>query len=164
MANWNEIVNEHGPVVIRVAARILGDSDEGEDVAQDVFCQAFQLWEQQTIENWPALLRSIATRRAIDRLRRRHPVVPLSTDPPTNCASPPAELVAKELVQRLRVELARLPDRQAEIFMLRYFEEQSNRDIAETLGISITNVSTALTKARNSLSQRLTDIRCGDAR
>jgi RNA polymerase sigma-70 factor (ECF subfamily) len=164
MANWNEIITDHGPVVVRVASRILGNAADVEDVTQDVFCQAFQLWEEQTIENWPALLRSIATRRAIDRLRRRQPVVPLPDDLPTDSASPSADLAEKELAHRLRVELARLPEHQANVFAVRYFEELSNQEIAEALGISTSNVSTSLTKARDSLSHRLADIRCGDAR
>lgn len=164
MADWDKIVNEHGPIVIRAATRILGNSTEAQDVAQDVFLQVFKLWKKQSVGNWAGILRSIATRRAIDYIRKRRPTVPFASDPIATSPSPTATLESKEMACRLRIELAKLPKRQAEIFALRYFECLSNQEISVLLRTSSSSVSTALNKARTALSQALADFQNGDPR
>jgi RNA polymerase sigma-70 factor (ECF subfamily) len=147
--------------VFQIVSRILGSS-EAEDAAQEVFLQAFQFWQKQRVDNWPGLLRRIATRNAIDRLRRRTLSKPLSFDPVDEINSPCEQLSTAELATRLRLEVARLPARQAEIFALRYLEGLSNNEIADLLGTSPSSVSTALAKARDSLATRLADLKYGD--
>ena len=158
--DWNSIVNEHGRIVLRIASRILGARD-AEDVAQEVFLHAFQLWSRSTVDNWPGLLRTIATRVAIDRLRRRLQNYPLPPDLAGRDPAPDHGLTSSELADRLRIEIARLPDRQAEIFSLRYFDGLSNSEIAELLKTSPSSVSTTLLKARDTLATRLVDLKCG---
>ena len=109
MSDWPQIVAEGGPIVLRIAKRILGSLADAEDVAQEVFCQAFQLGQKQEISSWPALLRTLATRRSIDRLRRRVRLQSLDAELWTEDRPPIDEISNKELVARLRIALARLP-------------------------------------------------------
>lgn len=159
--DWNSIVNEHGRIVLRIASRILGPHD-AEDVAQEVFLKAYQLWNRSTVHNWPGLLRTIATRHSIDRLRCRLVESPLPVDLADTNPAPHQRLSTTELVNRLRTEIACLPDRQAEVFTLKYFDGLSNSEIARLLQISASNVSTSLLKARETLATRLIDLQCGD--
>ena len=64
---------------------------------------------------------------------------------------PEAEAMEHELRERLRLAIAELPAREAEVFCLRYFEELSYDKIAETLGIRRGAVAAALHKARSKL-------------
>ncbi len=149
MATWDQIVNDHGPIVIRLAQRILGRGPDAEDMVQEVFLEAFQLRQRQEIGNWAGLLRKMATRRALDRLRRRRRTEPLDDLKLSSPGSSPHETaVARELAARLREAIAQLPDGQAAVFSLRYFHELSYAQIAEALGIESSAVGMALHKAR----------------
>jgi RNA polymerase sigma-70 factor (ECF subfamily) len=158
MATWDQIVSEHGPIVVRLARRILGPGPDAEDVVQEVFLEAFQLKQRQAVGNWAGLLRKVATRRALDQLRRRRRTEPLSTVESTDRGGGPHETaVAVELALRLREAISQLPDGQAAVFALRYFEELSYDQIAQALGIRSSAVGMALHKARAKLHALLND-------
>ena len=158
------IVDEHGARVLRVAARILGSVHEAEDVAQDVFIEAYRLFQAGPVQSWAGLLVRLATLRAIDRRRRATPTEALvDTDCPTTIG-PPDVAVANELAQRLRAAVGRLPDQQAAIFTLTYFEQLSRDEVASSLGISTEAVSTALYKARQRLMSQLSVSTRGESR
>ena len=137
MTDWKCIVDEYGPAVFRIASRILGHHQDAEDVAQDVFCEVYQLHAKTSVDNWPALLRRIATLRSIDQLRRRRTTVPLEAAQfADTCSDPLDRVVAGELVNRLRQAMTELSEQQAAVFSLRYFEGLSNSEISESLGVN----------------------------
>jgi RNA polymerase sigma-70 factor (ECF subfamily) len=147
--SWDQIVREHGPLVFGLAWRILGHAADAEDVVQDVFLQAHQMQQSRPIDCWPALLRRLASCRALDRLRKRRATVPLDGLALAAIGDgPEAVLIERELAERLRQAVAELPEREGTVFCLRYFEDLSNRRIAKTLNISAGAVGVALHKAR----------------
>jgi RNA polymerase sigma-70 factor (ECF subfamily) len=163
MPHWNAIVREHGPMVFRVAWAILGDADEAEDVGQEVFLELWRLLQSREIENFGGLLRRMATLRALDRLRRLKRSVPLDDEAAlATDRGPEADAIGKERAEILRAAIARLPERMAAVFCLRYGEHLSNREIAEVLKISPSAVSTALHKARSRLESLLSSSIRGD--
>jgi RNA polymerase sigma-70 factor (ECF subfamily) len=158
LADWESIIREHGPSAFDSAWRILGHVADTEDAVQDALMDAFRLYQEQTITNWGGLLRHLAMRRALDRLRKRRRMKSLAQEPPSCCSSQPAEVaMAHELAERLRRVLAGLPKRPASVFSLRYFAGMSNAEIAETLEISTDAVGVALHTARVKLKNALGD-------
>ncbi|MGO9112166.1 MAG: RNA polymerase sigma factor [Thermoguttaceae bacterium] len=161
LADWESIVRTHGPMAFDTAWRLLGHVADTEDAVQEALLDAFRLQGRQPVGNWGALLRHLATRRAIDRLRKRRTDDPLPLDPPTfEPASPESQqpdsvAVERELANRLRWAVAELPDREASVFSLHYFGEMANGEIAETLGISADAAGVALHKARKRLTELL---------
>lgn len=156
MTDWDRIVGEHGPVVFATAWRILGHAADTEDVMQEVFLQAHQMQLTQEVRCWEALLRRLAACRALDRLRQRRRVIPLEgLSIATTANDPEAIAVERELDSRLRQALGQLPRREATVFCLRYFDDLSYEQIAETLQISLGAVATALHKARTRLESIL---------
>ena len=157
MTDWDRIVREQGPMVFGTAWRILGHAGDAEDVVQDVFLEVHRLWTARPVRYWPALLRRLASCRALDRLRQRKVYVALDgLSPLSNGDSPEDEAIGRELAGRLREAVATLPEREAAVFCLRYFEDHSYQSIAETLGITTRAVATALHKARGKLEALLT--------
>lgn len=160
--DWPEIVNSHTALVVGSVRRIAGNNHDAEDVVQDVFLEAYRASQKAEIRNWPGFLRRLATRRAIDRLRRRRT---RPFDEPTTEATeavdtspqPHQNAAADELARRLRGAIALLPRTQAEVFSMRCFEVMTYQQIADTLGISSNAVGLALHKARTRLQALFAD-------
>jgi RNA polymerase sigma-70 factor (ECF subfamily) len=149
VTDWDRIVREHGPIVFATAWRILGHAADAEDVAQEVFLQAHQMQQVEAVRCWEALLRRLAACRALDRLRQRKANVSIDgLALATSSDNPEAVAIERELSARLRLAVAQLPRREAAVFCLRYFEDLSYEQIAETLSIRVGAVATALHKAR----------------
>src|SRR6516165_7568288 len=106
VTDWERIVREHGPRAFGTAWRILGHAADAEDVVQEVFLQAFQVQQEERVRCWEALLRRLATCRALDRLRQRRASVPLEGLALVNPSDDPeAVAVEHELADRLREAL-----------------------------------------------------------
>jgi RNA polymerase sigma-70 factor (ECF subfamily) len=138
------------------ALRIVGQAADAEDVVQDVFLEVHRLWQSRDVPNWEATLRTLATRRAIDRLRKRKGEKSLP-ERVVDIRSATAESLAcgRERQELVRQSITRLPQQQAEIFLLRYLEDQSPQQIALALGISTHAVASSLHKARVRLEAEL---------
>jgi RNA polymerase sigma-70 factor, ECF subfamily len=118
--------------------------------------EGYRIAQDQPVANWPGLLSRVALHRAIDRLRRRRPTEPLAGAEASPEHGPPETAIARELAGRLREAIARLPEGQAAVFCLRYFDELSYGEIAERLGLEPGAVGVALHKARQKLQAMLT--------
>lgn len=156
--NWGLVVERHAERVFRIAYRILGSVHDAEDVSQEVFAEAMTIHQAGPIRTWTGLMVRLATVRSIDRLRkdRKQPESLPNVDF-NSCASPRPDqrLIAAELAMWLRCEIRKLPDQQAAIFSLAYFEQLSRNEIATALDVSPETVSTTLYKARKKLANRL---------
>src|SRR5438128_5345494 len=71
MTNWLQIVQEHGPLVWRTAYRLLNHGADAADCFQRTFVSALEVALVERVRHWPALLRRLATARALDQLRQR---------------------------------------------------------------------------------------------
>lgn len=151
LPDWDRIVERHGQRVFRVALRILGSVQDAEDIAQDVFVEAYRLHKAGPVQSWTGLLVRIATLRSIDRLRRARPLQELREMTAAVTAEPFEEAIAIELSERLRKAVVELPDQQATIFVMTYYEELSREEVAASLGLSPEGVSAGLYKARQRL-------------
>jgi RNA polymerase sigma-70 factor, ECF subfamily len=162
--DWGRIVEKHGDRVLGIATRILGSTHDAEDVAQDVFIEAYRLYRAGPVQSWAGLLVRLATMRAIDRRRRMRPTEDLADSDRPTTFGPFDQAVANELAEWLRAAVSRLPDQQAAIFTLSYFEQLSRDEIASSLRISAEAVSAALYKARQRLMSQLSVLNHGEPR
>jgi RNA polymerase sigma-70 factor (ECF subfamily) len=152
LIDWQAIVREHGPPAYETAWRILGNTADTDDAVQEAMLDAVRVARERTIDNWGGLLRRLAACRALDFLRKRRPKS-LEVEPHAPLvAQPEAVAVRNELATRLRTHLAELAPREAEVFSLRYFGEQSNTEIAAALHLQTGAVAVLLHKARTRLA------------
>ena len=157
MTDWNAIVTDHGPLVWRVAFRLLGNEADAADCFQRTFVSAM---EAADVKHWPALLRRVATARALEQLRDRYrrtragplPDVPL---PDFRAADPLDSASAGELAQRLREALGRIDPRQAEVFCMACLHGYAHPEIAAELGITANHAGVLLNRARTALRIQL---------
>jgi len=157
MIDWDRLAEQHGRMVWRTAYRLLGSAEDAQDCLQETFLSALEISRRQRVENWPGLLRHLATARALDCLRqrtrqeeRRERVADLTAASASH-TNPVHMAEAAELASRLRDTLARLPTRQAEVFILRFLGDMSYREIADTLGLKENAVGVLLHEARERL-------------
>ncbi|MBF4163700.1 sigma factor [Nocardioides acrostichi] len=83
------------PRLTRLAARVLGDPAEAEDVVQQAWLRLHGT-DASAVENPPGWLTTVTTRLCLDQLRRRTPEPAPEVDP--GCSAPdPAEEVLDEM-------------------------------------------------------------------
>lgn len=152
MTNWEAMIEEHGPLVVRISWRILGHASDVEDNAQEVFLEAYRLHAKQPVRHWRGLLRRLATLGALAKLRRRrHELALDAVTPLDHRETPEQNAICQELEARLRAAVADLPEREGASFSLRYYEGLELPEVADSLGISYSAAATALCRARAKL-------------
>lgn len=169
MTDWHEIISIHEAMLWRTVYRVLNHRDDALDCCQEALLDAYKYALNHEVDDWGALLTSLATRRAIDRLRKRvrarQILVSLNDapEPATDADCPVQRAQASELMDRLRNVLAELPDKQAEVFWLGCVEGLSHEQIGLQLTISPNESRVLLHRARLQLASTL-DSRHFDAR
>lgn len=168
-ATYKAVFRECYPKLLFYATRLVG-SDEAEDVVQDVFVElwrrrdgvvmgeqilaflyrsvytkALNLLKHQAIENnYSAAMVEIYERK-------------LQFYQPDN-----AEVIRRIEDRELRKEIFEaineLPDKCREVFRLSYLHEMKNKDIADTMGISLRTVEAHMYKALKFLRERLSHL------
>ena len=159
-SDWDSIVLANSAVVTAAALRILGCLSDAEDVAQEVFLEAFQKWGTGSDNAWSGLLRRMAVCRSLDLLRCRRRIDALVFQPADlREMSPEESLLRQESHDLLRMAVAELPNRESEVFCLVCFEGLSHEQIAGALQISRGAVATLLSKARAKLVETFQSVR-----
>jgi RNA polymerase sigma-70 factor (ECF subfamily) len=158
------VERESGPIV-RACARVLGDPDAAEDVAQECFVTAYQLigsWRGEgSLHGW--LIR-IAINRALRAVKRQRRLLPLeneSGEPLTipGGVEPLPDVLAAERDRLVQQAVASLPEPYRETIVLRYFGELSIAEIASQTGHPIGTVKTHLGRGLLRLRPALAELR-----
>lgn len=133
----------HGPGLVKLLWRILGNETDVCDAYQDVFVRLANLSPEQKPRNIRAYMFRTAANIAVSMLRRRklqHAMIDrirqADNRPPV--PDPGGELDARMLLSRLREAIGRLPDYLSDVIVLRDLGEMPYCDVAKTLGITQT--------------------------
>lgn len=141
------------PAMQRMAERLLGNEDEAADVVQDCFVA---LWQQRDdmrrVVNREAWCIQLVKHRCIDIIRKRKPTYSIDDNMPLYEDEDSAYSDRLDLAKTL---LGQLPERQAEAVRMRHFDDLDNDEIAATMGISVGNVYTLLSRAYNAMRQMI---------
>ena len=129
----------HAVGLIRLAVVMLGDRAAAEDVVQEAFCGLYRRWGQLADPGKALSYVRAATlngcrselRQRIRAQRRGGP----APDAADAASAEQAALLGEEHRQVLSA-LRRLPDRQREALVLRFYLDQTEPEIAESMGIS----------------------------
>jgi RNA polymerase sigma-70 factor (ECF subfamily) len=151
-----QIFVSHKDLVFRAAYRITGNGSDAEDVLQTVFLRLTGQEDFSAIGNLKAYLHRSAVNASLDLLRVRKDSQTVQIDQETNGFEPAsAETAGKavELRDWLRQALARLNPRWAEMFVLRFVEDYSNREIAGMMKTSSAVVAVVLHRTRAQLKK-----------
>lgn len=158
--DWSEIEKRYGPIVWSTAYRILRNYDDASDCYQDVFVELYEKSKAQHFEVKSALFKWLATRRAIDQLRKKSVAEAKIRDmavltKPKTADAPGREIEGTEIVEIVRASLAELPSKQAEVFWLRCVEELTYEEIAKHVGASANQVGVLFHRSKSKLRRIL---------
>ena len=142
----------HHAMVFRAAYKVTGNAADAEDVLQTVFLRlASRDLSVELMENAEAYLRRAAVNASINLLELRSRAnVPLDKAPEPHAVGDNADL--REV---LRLAMATLGARTAEMFALRFIEGYSNGEIAQEFGVSTLVVAVTLHRAKKQLQKEL---------
>ena len=155
-----ELVRRHGPMVLGVCRRVIGDSHLAEDAFQAVFLvlarRANVVRPRAQVGNW---LYGVAYRTALKAkaLRAKRATRETSMESAPQPIAPTSAEIWSDLQPILDAELAKLPDKLRLPIVLCDLEGRSQREVAKQLGIAPATLAGRIGKARQLLAERLTD-------
>jgi RNA polymerase sigma factor (sigma-70 family) len=147
------LMQRHGPMVLGVCQRLLGNSHSAEDAFQATFLilvrQAASIRRAQSVGSW---LHGVALRVASKAQARRRRERQVKQMPH---AEPLDDLTWQELRSVLDEEIGRLPPKYQAPIVLCYLESKSYYHAAQELGWSKSTLAKRLGRARELLRRRL---------
>ena len=147
MSDFQMLVKDQLPRLIRYAAALTRDADEALDLAEDTVLEALASEHEQSSDtDLRVWLLSLLHDHRRNPFRRDNPLADLS--PPENDAAP---LSLSELDRAL----GRLPEEQRAAVLLVGLEDMSKAETATVLRVSIGAVRVRLARARENLSRIL---------
>ena len=159
---FNALVEDYSSQVLNTATRILGDAQKAQDVHQEVFLAIWRRWNTYNGQvNWRGYLYRTTVRKAIEIAiqEKNQMILKYKHQQFTNNdnAEPAAGVITAELREKLAGCLAKLPQRQADVFVLSRMEGFTSQTIAEILDCSNETVRVHLHRAVKRLAVELGD-------
>jgi RNA polymerase sigma-70 factor (ECF subfamily) len=154
-AGFGERIAENQRRVFQIAYGVLGNAADAEDVAQEAFLRAYQKFDSlREAEKFRAWVNRIVFRLALNRHRsyRRR----LARDTAWQITETQVADGAKDaeqcvMLERLRREIERLPQKLRSVLQLSLVEEMEAADVGAVLGIPAGTVRSRLHTARKCL-------------
>lgn len=158
-AEFSAYMAARQPSLLRTAYLLTGDRHTAEDLVQTAFAKLYLNWEKvQRREVLDAYARRILVNEHNSLWRRpwkkRETV---SDDLPDRAAAPPPSS-SRGYDEELWAFVQTLPHKQRAAIVLRYYEELSEAETAEVLGVSVGTVKSQTSRALASMRARVGEI------
>lgn len=158
----DDLVRAHYPDILRAACHLLGNADDGADLAQDCFVKALaglrRTDGQGSLRAW---LRCILVHLARDRFRARarrpsaRSIAARDDDFPAPAPGPDSAAGRAELSRLVEAAIEELPSHLRVPLVLRAVEGWSYEEIAAACGVTPATARTQVMKARRRLHGRI---------
>lgn len=165
---FRSLVEQHQDDVYNLALRYFGDGDAAEEITQDAFVRLYRALPDfrfdSTLSTW---LHRVTVNLCRDRWRQGDRAkkevsleeVAFSRELPSGRPSPERQLMTMETQQAVQRCLLSLPEEHREVVLLRYLNDLSYKEIADSLGVSAGTVASRLHRGLKLLSDRLAPTR-----
>ena len=149
------LYERHALGLTRLAFLMLGDRQTAEDVVQEAFCGLYRAWDRLP-DHARALgyVRSSVLNGSRSALRRSKRA-PRAVAAPAAAASAEDAVLAGERQRETVAALRRLPPRQREAVVLRYFADLPEQETAAAMGVSRGTVKSTTSRALAALARML---------
>jgi RNA polymerase sigma-70 factor (sigma-E family) len=152
---FEELAASARPALVRAAQSVTGRHEDAEDAVQSSLLKAMRAWQRVAgQERWrqQAYVRQIVVNTCRSGWRKWGSRVAIG-DMPELSHGPETDAVDNR--QLLSQALARLPARQREVLLLRYYEDLSEAEIANRLGCAPGTVKSSAARALRALRDML---------
>ncbi|HEY7391968.1 MAG TPA: sigma-70 family RNA polymerase sigma factor [Bryobacteraceae bacterium] len=144
---FEHLMRRHERMVLGTAWRLLGNPEDAQDVAQEVFWKLYRnLRKIDASENLASWLYRVTVNLCRDH--KRQPRMEELGDAAAPVRDPDQELNTEERRRILELSLRMLPEKERAAFVLRDLEGLSTREVAGILGSSETTVRSQISRAR----------------
>lgn len=138
---FDAFVRVRGPALVRAAYLLTGDQHLAEDLVQSALSRTYRSWRRlDAAGNAEAYTRKIMYHLQVSWWRRRRVVELLGAAVPDYAVNQADEIHHAEVRLAVAEALGHLTAKQRAVLVLRFFEDQTERDTAEILGVSIGTV------------------------
>jgi RNA polymerase sigma factor (sigma-70 family) len=149
--------------LFRFAFRLLGSSEEAQDVVQEVFIKLWngreQLADIQNVEAWSMqITKNLSLDRLRQQKRRQTDSIEKGFHVMNETLSPEENASIQESMKRIGDLMAVLPEKQRQVMHLRDIEGYSYNEISEILEMDMSQVKVNLFRARNTVREKLQKI------
>jgi RNA polymerase sigma-70 factor (ECF subfamily) len=147
----------HYGAVVHLAQSVVGDFQQAQDVAQDVFVAAYRRFpgdHERAAAGWVRVAAVHTALNLIRAERRREKRQQLAGPARSGDRSPEDTVIAREARAELRLVLSRLPRRTAAVLVMRH-GGMSYVEIADSLGVKVGTVGTLLRRAESALRKEM---------
>ncbi|MFI5758151.1 SigE family RNA polymerase sigma factor [Streptomyces sp. NPDC051569] len=154
-ASFTSYVRARGPVLLRTARSLTANPCDAEDLLQTALAKTYVAWDR--IEDHRAVDGYV--RRALVNTRtslwRKRKVDEFSCEElPESTGLPEPDPAERQVLHdAMWRAVMRLPDRQRAMVVLRYYEDLSEAQTAEVLGVSVGTVKSAVSRALGKLRE-----------
>lgn len=168
---FEELVVRYQTQIYHLCFRMVGNSDDAQDMTQEAFLKAWKgLPSFQFDSAFSTWLYRLASNCCLDFLRRlkRKPTVSLTVendeeteeilDVADDAPSLEELAIKNEERENLRLAMSQLDEEQRQILTLRVVNDLSYTEIAEILNVKEGTVKSRLSRARENLRKKLTEI------
>ena len=151
-----KLYESHYASLVRLASFLLDDVESCEEVVQDAFVKLFTT-AQPAPGKEVAYLRAVVLNGSRSRMRRRLVRRRFVHDIPEPMASAETHAMSHHERETMLTAVRKLPKRQAEVLLLRFYQDLNEAEIAETLGITTGSVKTHASRGLAALRSLLGD-------
>jgi RNA polymerase sigma-70 factor (ECF subfamily) len=170
-AAFGHLVVAYQTPVYNLTYRMLGNTVEAEDAAQEAFLRAYtHLRSYDPTRPFRSWMLAIASHYCIDRLRRQRlnwlsleDEAAMPYEPASDCPSPETALAQQEQKVHIQRLLAALSPTDRAAITLCYWHDCSYEEIAEMLNLTVSAVKSRLHRARQALGKMLAEGAMSDA-
>ena len=144
----------HALSLARLALLMLGDRDAAQDVVQDAFLGLYRRWDKLANAGAaPAYLRASVLNGCRTALKKRSRPALHAVEEPLESAE--AALMHTEEHRAMLAVIGRLPARQREALVLRYYLDMTEDQAAQAMGVSRGTVKSATSRAIAAIGRML---------
>lgn len=147
-AEFDSFVRHRSPALLRAAYLLTGDQHLAEDLVQSALARTHRSWRQlHDSGNAEAYTRKVMYHLQVAWWRRRKVAEVLPGELPERRSRGGDHAGASALKLSLRAALLQLSDKQRAVLVLRFFEDRTEAETADVLGVTVGTVKSQTSKA-----------------